>query len=247
MMMRKWELPPQSLRFMKESDEKFLSIARQNVSLLRQHGLNDTDRLLDLGCGYGRLAYGLEESGFRGHYVGVDILPKHIQWCEANIQAKMPNYRFQHLDIQNDRYNPKGQYAAEDAPFEFGTGSFEFVSLFSVFTHMYEAEIRNYLSNIYEVLVEGGRCLCTFFIYDEQRLPRLTNPNLKLSMIHVLNDHTRFHDADDPLYAIAFERGYLEDLVNRLGFTCVSINYGCWDGSGGNRQTYQDHAVLEKS
>lgn len=237
-------LPPTSLRFMKEDDEKFLEIANTNALLLQKHGLKKSDRLLDLGCGYGRLIYGLEEVlAFDGQYVGVDVKPEQIEWLQENIQSKKQNYQFYHLDIQNDRYNRKGQISAENGPIDFQLGTFNYVGLFSVFTHMYEEEIRNYLIGIHRALVTGGRCLCTFFLYDEERLSRVTDPRNKLCMTYVLNDRTRYHNPQNTLHAIAFEKSFMENLVEELGFQCVVLNYGRW---GGGQGSHQDYLVLEK-
>ena len=238
-------LPPASMRFMAEDDEKFLAIARINVSLLQKYGLKKNDRLFDLGCGYGRLVYGLEEVlSFDGQYVGVDVLLKHIEWCQENIQYRTKNYQFHHLDIQNDRYNKNGKISAESGLTDFQLGKFDYVSLFSVFTHMYEEEIRNYLSIIHRALVVGGRCFCTFFLYDEERLPQVTSPQQRLRMNHILNDHTRYHNPQDKLHAIAFEKSFIKNLVEEMGFDCVVLNYGYWAGGA---ESFQDYLVLEKT
>ncbi len=51
---------------------------------------------LDLGCGYGRLAYALntEVPNFRGRYIGLDILVRHIEWCQQEIERRLPNFTF---------------------------------------------------------------------------------------------------------------------------------------------------------
>ena len=243
-MLSQLPLPPQSLRFMAEDDEKFLRIAAENASLLQSHGLQQNHSLLDLGCGYGRLAYGLERNiQFQGKYVGFDILKRHVDWCKSNIQSERDNYNFEHLDIQNDRYNPKGKLEAQSWKFEYDSERFDYACLFSVFTHMYEDEIKNYLSEIHRVLKSGGRCFATFFLFDEERLARIAKPDTTLCMVHVLNEHTRYHNAADKLHAICFERRFVQQLVETQGFRLVELNYGSW---GGGHGSYQDYVVLEK-
>jgi cyclopropane fatty-acyl-phospholipid synthase-like methyltransferase len=72
-------LPPQHMRFMSESDDQLVEVGRHLAAILRRHGLGESDRLLDVGSGYGRLAIGLVTTGFRGDYVGFEILRKQVE------------------------------------------------------------------------------------------------------------------------------------------------------------------------
>jgi 2-polyprenyl-3-methyl-5-hydroxy-6-metoxy-1,4-benzoquinol methylase len=38
--------------------------------------------ILDVGCGYGRLAYALHSMDFNGSYHGIDILKNQIDWLQ---------------------------------------------------------------------------------------------------------------------------------------------------------------------
>lgn len=92
MLVKKLSLPPQELRFMNEGDEKFLKIGRENLNILREYGFNASHYILDIGCGYGRLAYAIINNiNFQGKYIGVDILPKHLSWCTNHITFHYPN------------------------------------------------------------------------------------------------------------------------------------------------------------
>ncbi|MFZ5759998.1 MAG: hypothetical protein ACOY32_10285 [Thermodesulfobacteriota bacterium] len=67
-------LPPDKLRFMNEDDDKFLRIGRQCLDLLADKGFNRFSSLIDIGSGYGRLAYAiLDRFDFQGNYTGVDM------------------------------------------------------------------------------------------------------------------------------------------------------------------------------
>ncbi len=237
-------LPPMPLRFMAEDDEKFLSIANINLELLVKNGLAPSNRLLDLGCGYGRLVYGLQnDQWFVGSYLGVDILGRHVSWCQENISSKLSRYQFKHLDIKNDRYNPKGQFSAVDWKFDFSNDSFDYVCLFSVFTHMHEKEIKAYLQEVFRVLEPGCLCLATFFLYDDDRLDKITSPGCGIQMAYQLNDHTWYHSKDDILFAIAFKSSVISKIAEDCGFLVKTINWGSWAGGQGS---YQDYMVFEK-
>jgi SAM-dependent methyltransferase len=238
-------LPPAALRFMNETDARFHEIGAMNLGILRAHGFGPDTRLLDIGCGYGRLPIAVARAmAFRGEYLGVDILPRHVQWCRDTLTPRLPNLRFEVLDIRNDRYNPKGRYDARDYRFPLPDGHFEMCCLFSVFTHMYEAEIGHYLDEIARLLAPGGLGVATFFLMDETRRARVTDPANTLAMGHVLDDHTRYHNAADPLHAIAYERDYACRLVEARGLRIRECSYGSW--AGGDNGAFQDRIVFER-
>jgi SAM-dependent methyltransferase len=71
---------------MNESDERFLAIGNQSAQLLIEQGLGAADSILDVGCGYGRLAFGLlSQLDFKGRYEGFDVLQRQIDWCRKAI------------------------------------------------------------------------------------------------------------------------------------------------------------------
>ena len=97
---------------MGESDQDFLALGDEFVEALTEHaGLRDDSRVLDIGCGYGRLPHALKRSGFRGTYLGIDVLEKHVRWCTNRLGE--PRFQFRHADIRNDRYNPRGSLAVD--------------------------------------------------------------------------------------------------------------------------------------
>lgn len=240
------ELPPKSLRFMNEDDEKFAEIGRVNIELLQSYGLDETSSILDLGSGYGRLAIALHKKfpDFSGNYVGVDILPKHISWCQENIESKLKNYKFNHLNVVNDRYNPKGNIEANKVKIDYKPLKFNLACLFSVFTHMYEEDIKHYLSQIHKNLKEEGLCIATFFIYDDERLEKINAREEGYNMKYELNDHTRYYSPEDKLHAISFKKDFIEKMCRDCGFNVEKVVYGDW-ASGGSGY-YQDYVVLRK-
>lgn len=130
-------------------------------------GLGPTERVLDVGCGIGRIALPLTKYLSRdGCYEGFDIVKEGIDWCAANITPRYPNFHFQLADVFNTYYNPTGKYHPEEYRFPYEDASFDFVFLTSVFTHVLPAAMQNYLCEIARVLKRGGRCLITFFLWN---------------------------------------------------------------------------------
>ncbi|MGN6612891.1 MAG: hypothetical protein ACTHLJ_14050, partial [Angustibacter sp.] len=92
-------LPPTAFRMGGrhfETDEAFVSSARQEVRRLAAVGLTRESRLLDWGCGAGRLALGtLEEWGGVARYDGVDVQEHLIRWAQQHLRH--PGYTFTHV------------------------------------------------------------------------------------------------------------------------------------------------------
>ncbi len=128
-------------------------------------GLEPTEAVLDVGCGIGRMALPLTRY-LRppGRYEGFDILRANVAWCRSAITPRYPNFGFQHADVFNREYNPRGQLAGDQFRFPYPDGEFGFAFLTSVFTHLMPADAAHYLSELGRVLRPGGRCLATFFL-----------------------------------------------------------------------------------
>jgi hypothetical protein len=57
-------------------------------------GLRRSDRVLDIGCGEGRMAVPLLDY-LEGDYEGFDFVPIGIVWCRRHITRRNPKFRFQ--------------------------------------------------------------------------------------------------------------------------------------------------------
>lgn len=66
--------------------------------LLKFDGLGISDSIVDIGCGYGDLYAFLRSKGWRGEYLGIDIVPDLIE--EA--RRRYPDAKFRVQDIQDD-------------------------------------------------------------------------------------------------------------------------------------------------
>ncbi len=229
---------------MAETDEDFYQIGLEKITLLKQYGFRKNSSLLDLGCGYGRLPYAMIASlNYTGQYLGLDILPRHIRWCQDVLTSRHPHYRFAVIDVQNDRYNPQGLMDARAFTFDLPAACFDFVCLFSVFTHMHEPEIAHYLSEILRVLKPDGKCLATFFLYDEDRLSLINAPDHLFNMPYRLNDHTLYHNAADQLHAICYRKDHVLSMISGAAGKLLDCTYGAWARGS---SMYQDLVVFSK-
>jgi SAM-dependent methyltransferase len=239
-------IPPQNLRFMGEDGPGVVTVGIHHADWLRKQGMPNDAKLLDVGSGYGRLAIGLVSSGYTGEYLGFDILRPHVRWCRQNLMPFTDNrLRFRLLDIRNSRYNPNGQIMAPEARFPAGNNSHDWAAVFSVFTHMYEADIRRYLSELERVMKPGGRVVATWFLFDEERLALATSPDTaRFPMNNEINAVTRFTDPIDPLHAISYEQTHAVSMATDSGLEVEKVVRGHWCQDGGPEM--QDFMLLRK-
>jgi|SRR5208337_3178671 len=230
MLVRNVPLPPQELIFMDRDPEQGFRMGLHLTDHLRARGANIRDGVfLDIGCGWGRLAFGLLERGFVGRYVGFDILKDRVDWLKQEFSARQNNYEFNHVDVANDRYNKSG--GTEDVRLDLmlKNDTAETVTLLSVFTHLYPEDVVNYLHKIRMVVNKDSKLFFTCFIYDgiaetgkKVAAPRFTFPN-------ILNAESRYETASDPLHAIAYTTGFIQSAMKEAGFA-GTIFPGSWSG-----------------
>ncbi len=208
--------------------------------------LQPNHAVLEIGSGIGRMALALIPNlEAEGRYVGMDIVPDGIAWCQEHISTEHPNFQFQLIDIYNKMYNPKGHGKAADYRFPFEAETFDLVFLVSVFTHMLPAELENYLAEIARMLKKDGRCLITYFLLnDESRglIEAGKNPipmEYRTAEFWARNRHV-------PEEAIAFDEAHIRGLYAKYGLRIEEpIRYGIWSGRTGAAD-WQDIVVAAK-
>ena len=134
--------------------------------------LKPTDRVLDVGCGIGRMARVLSrELRAPGSYDGFDISANAIAWCRRHYERMPVPFTFRHADLRNTLYNPGGRGSPADYRFPYLDRSFDLVIATSVFTHLLEDGAENYLAQAARVLAPGGRLFTTWFLLGADATP----------------------------------------------------------------------------
>lgn len=241
-------IPPKELRFMGESDEVFLRHADHLAANVLRHCVQGGQpaSILDIGCGYGRLAYGLKRAGFEGQYQGFDILRRHIAWLNENFRTHPADdhYSFLYADVYNERYNPEGQ-PLDELTLPYPPATFDCLASLSVFTHMYEEEVVKYIRYFKNLLKDGGIWVMTCFALPPEFALDKQPGNATYSLAQQISANAFIHSREEPLLVIAFREQFLLDLFAREGLDVISQKKGRWFTQD-NAQELQDWFVLRR-
>lgn len=238
-------IPPRTLQAL-AGDGDFFEIGQQWVSLLEDLvDLCSDDDVLDIGCGVGRMALPLAAVLTTGTYVGFDVIPSVVKWCQRRMTPAFSNFTFVLADIQNDLYNPHGQIQALDYRFPAPDGSVDVATASSVFTHLPSAEVRHYLDEVARVLRPGGRGLFSMFLLNDAARRAIAEGRSTFTFT-AQRDGQFVEDKDDPDVAVAFEESELAELLAASGLRIARAPaYGSWTGQpGGN---FQDLLAIERA
>jgi SAM-dependent methyltransferase len=241
-------LPPEWLHSIGSTDLKdFKEVGEQVVQfLVKIHGLQPYHRVLDVGSGTGRMARPLTKYLTDGGYEGIDVVAPSVEWCQKTYTPRYPNFHFHVSDIYNKFYNPAGKCKASEYRFPVDASSFDFVLLYSVFTHMLPEDVENYLSEVARVLRPGGRCFITYFLLNAQSLELI---DAGLSDIRFKYDlpGCLVANADVPESAVAYDESAILSRYQKHDLSLLEpIYFGRWCGRK-NDSSFQDLIVATKS
>lgn len=241
---RKTELPPLHLRRYVGPLRSFESSGAEFMGYLRElAGLQQGQRVLDVGCGCGQMALLLKDYlDANGSYVGVDIHRPSINWCRKRIASRHKNFHFEHIDVRNLAYNPNGTQPAEAYRFPFADRSFDLIMLKSVFTHMRPPDVSNYLSEVSRLLKHNGRSLATFFLLNAEQA-RLAQQGANDLEFNYGEGEWRYVHEHSPESAVAYDETFVIELVEKYGLKVEERLYGHWTGRD-DGFSYQDILLL---
>lgn len=197
------------------SDDKYYlqSAEYEAHRLVEKFGCNLHSRILDIGCGQGRLAIGLTRILGGLNYIGLDVDDWSIKWCKKHISEDHPTYDFQRINVYNKRYNRSASAQVGEHKFNIDNGTIDIVFLYSVFSHMEDADMRAYLREIRRVLTIDGGLFFTTFI--EENVEDVTiNPKGYI-----------FESNSGALHVVRYCKNYLFDVLRSSGFEVFEFSY----------------------
>ncbi len=239
-------IPPDAMNFVGGGDFKAIGAEFFNL-FVNLGGLQPHHRVLDVGCGIGRMAIPLTQYlSAKGKYEGFDIVTQGIEWCQNRISTRYSNFNFHVANLVNQQYNQAGNRSAANYKFKYWRRSFDFVFLTSVFTHMMPDALENYLSEISRVLVRGGTCFITMFLLNEESESLMQAGKGNIKFPHPVGE-CRVERMDIIEHAVAYPEPRIEKLYADYGLEIQRpIHYGYWCGRE-KYTTYQDIIIAKKT
>lgn len=191
-------------------------------------GLEPSHRVLDVGCGTGRLArplVGFLDGG--GSYEGFDVDGKAVGWCRRAYHRHR-NARFLRADLFHPRFHPGGAHVAAEYRFPYADDDFDVVAAAAVFPHLLEADAAQYLAECRRVLKPGGRLLAGFFVLDEASRAAIAAGAATFAFLDP-GEHVAVVSEERPDEAVAFDRRW---IAERFGGE-PDVHPGTWRGGDG--------------
>jgi SAM-dependent methyltransferase len=235
--------PPELLAGIGPGD--FWAVGFNTVELVKRAGaLTPKSRVLDVGCGLGRIAWPLSrELGTEGRYTGFDILDLYVAWCRDGLGLDPARFRFEHFAVANSHYRRDNPLSAETFTFPWPDHSFDLVIAMSVFTHLMPGPAAHYLAEIRRCLATGARFFGSFFIVDEGSLPVITAGTCYPTFDHTIPTG-RLLDPENPDAAVAYNREWLDQAVGAAGFAGSELRPGTWRGPGKAAVDYYQDVLI---
>jgi SAM-dependent methyltransferase len=208
--------------------------------------ISESSNVLDIGCGCGRLAlHFLNEIGQSGQYCGIDCSSSLVDFCTNTIAPVNSAFSFSIIDSDNGAYNPGGRLNPQTLVFPFTSQKFTAVFAWSVFTHMNFESVRNYLSESYRVLTNGGFFCFTMNLHDSHTLERINSSEAPIKM-HKLGDCDSYTlNPAKPEECFSHPKDDINTILQGIGFEIIDQIEGWWSFGIPNGE-YHDIVICRK-
>jgi SAM-dependent methyltransferase len=244
--------------------DRFFYVGLEWLEFLIRYGrLSPWGKVLDVGCGSGRMAVPLSYYTSRdGEYYGFDVNKESIDYCKREIDH--PVFHFEQIDLSHYLYNPQGTIPSDTFDFPFPHDFFDVTFAASVFTHLDVPTASNYLRQICRTLRPGGRAILSFHaipanaICGEGGITRLLGVGLGEWSYRFLNRGNGYythcnedgmpknHYLSDPIGdPVAYETSTFVRLCAVANLKVIEVLPGAWWGEP-YRFGWQDMAILER-
>jgi SAM-dependent methyltransferase len=217
--------------------------------------INSTSRLLDFGCGIGRVLLSILKHKLEvGRIAGFDILPQVISFCNDHIARAFPQATFELIEGRNAHYDRYIAAAGAIAPKshallqrEYGS-AFTGAYAFSVFTHVEMADFRSLLGLLSGLLQPGGTLFFTAFLLtplSRQSIQQRTTWFPLAETAAEADGDILIGNVADRLSFIAFDQALVERMVSDAGLEITHVERGFWAGAN-STPSMQDVVVCRR-
>jgi SAM-dependent methyltransferase len=188
-------------------------------------------RIVDIGCGWGRLAAALADHlDPTADYHGFDPMRAQVLWAQTNLMPCHQAFNFHITNLANRIYNPGGVLRTRTFVVPFASASRDLVVASALFAYLSPEELDAYAREAARILKPGGRFLATFYLLDDESgpiLPQLAPP-------------LAFRFASGPIVStspnggglVAYDTAHVRAVLERHGYIVEPIIRGTWrDGN----------------
>ncbi len=223
----------------------------QKKLLLKYADLNKNSKILDCGCGAGKLAYSLKNFFDTGSYYGFDIEKKTINFLKKN--HKKFNFNYHNLYYLKN----KSKNDAAQINFNYENKMFDIICTFSIFTHQPTEVLENYLKQFSNMIKPGGITFNTFYIVDKNKKDKIKdqynlyghkiNLNVSNNKYYTSKKENDFEKELDLIHHdIYYDKNYLLDTFEKYNFSLIKEDYGMLSGKKSEYGT-QDFLVHKRN
>ncbi len=206
--------------------------------------LDGASKVLDLGCGCGRMAIPFVDFLDRGRLYGCDVWADGVAWCEANLTGR-DNAEFHLQPAANNYYFERFDEQVRNAftlPW-LGDGVLDASYAISVFTHLIYEDAFSYLKEINRATKPGGLGYFTFFVIDKYFVAYRDRTGHHTALAQ--RQPGCFHAYEGQDFFGGFTHTVLRSLFEQTGWEVVTFETGSWAEKPGAR-SYQDTFVVQK-
>jgi len=177
------------------SYKHFTKVEQSDIVFLKEMGLKPHHKILDIGCGGGRLGYELINYLEDGNYYGFD---KEKGWIEKFKMAVLSN----NLSVKNPTIE------LGDFTTNFGDVEFDYVYGYSVFTHINSTLIKQFFKN-FDLNIKNSKIFVTGYF----SLPVDKTENIGAK-----------HQRKNEFVVVYYNIDFFDKLLNEMGYEVVSSN-----------------------
>jgi ubiquinone/menaquinone biosynthesis C-methylase UbiE len=241
-------IPDELPRYAKR--ETFLRTGRQfRDACIELAELQTNSRVLDVGCGVGRLAVALVDYLVDGTYDGTDVARSSIDWCTEHIGNPHTNFSFHLIEAVNQHYAPEHTSSASRVPFPFDDAQFDVVFANSLYTHLLADDTTHYLREMARVLAAGGRMLVSIFLLnDAARAGLITGQSVNGWTLESRVAQAYVEKPENPEAVVAYDESFIRGVLDDLPLS-YQIHHGRWSGGHETPHTHfgnKDIIVAER-
>jgi SAM-dependent methyltransferase len=238
-------LPP--LRMQHDGPRGYETFQRNGVEVRTFYtsvlGMLPSARVLDVGSGIGRKSIPLMQFfDSSGLYVGLEPCLADVKWCSAEITTRAPRLTFVWVDVRHQLYNIKGKLRADQLTLPWPDESFDYVTIWSVFTHLYAREVGHYLNEVSRVLKPGGVVASSYFLINARAREAVrTGSTAARVLCRIQGDACWTCFPRSPLAWIGLDEEWIRSVHESAGLHVEDpLRYGSWS----NNSVPEEYASL---